>query len=131
MKNKMDSPWGEIKKEIATNLGEITDVWHCNTEHRKLLHSKGIMKWSDPRCTAENMGFNDTKTSRIIDMMLDINRQNEYNILPNKVVYEREKWKYPHINTMELFLDYETIIKNNKQYIFMTGIGYIENNIWQ
>ena len=131
LKNKMDAPWGEIKKEIADNLHEITLIWHCSVEHRKILHSKGIFKWSDPRCTAENMGFSDTKTSRIIDKILDINRSENDKILPKKVIFEREKWLHPNINTLELFLDYETIIKDTRPYIFMTGIGYMENNIWK
>src|SRR5690606_31372734 len=77
MSNKYDAPWTKTKLEIAMKLGEITMIWNVSDSNRKRAHEHGITKWSDPNCNSEILGIKNRKKARIVDMILDINRDED------------------------------------------------------
>ena len=124
MKNH-DNTYVNIKKKYAEMYKEITSVWNCSYEARTIAHSKNILSYMDPKCTSLAMGFKPSKTSETIDKILDVNRQTDDIMIPNKITFDRENWD---TNDMEVYMDYETVMVNNINYIFMIGIGYHINN---
>ena len=76
-----DLVWGSVKKYIAEEIGEITQVFHVGTKERRNLHRQGIYSLKDPNCTAENMGLYRegaaTDKANKIDAILDINRDKQ------------------------------------------------------
>jgi len=143
MKNEKDGVFKKSKQIISKSIKEITDIWYCNIEKRNNAHKKLIFSWDDKQCTAKNMGFNKGKISNIVDKILNINRQNKEIILPKKILYERDKWNNKNNDSMNFYLDFETLNSNfgsiikdgviyydNNQYIYLIGVGYAQNNKW-
>jgi hypothetical protein len=129
MKNTIDSPWKSVKKEIADDIGEITQVWMCGTKQRNIAISKGVTSWRDPRLSAELMDITGAKTSSIVNAILNTNRgTDDYN---PKYLDE----PLPR-HDIEFFVDFETINEIvdpiddkfpqtiNETYLFMIGIGW-------
>jgi hypothetical protein len=143
MKNDKDGQWRTLKKTLNDSICEITNVWYCGIKRRQTAHSHRVYGWNDPNCNSKIMGFTPGKIASTIDQILDINRQSNDLIRPNIITYERKSWKDISPNTIEFYLDFETlnsnfgsIIKegiisyNSNQYIFMIGVGYVKNNEW-
>ena len=129
MKNHMDSPFTDVKKQFSKLYNEITSVWNCSFESRMLAHSKGIFGYDDNRFTSELIGYNDMRIGNTIDKMLYINRNNKEEqviIKPSYISYDRNKWFNKDINILEAFLDYETLTCDENMFIFMIGFGYID-----
>lgn len=141
--NQNDNTWGCVKKEILLETKDITQVWNLNQKHRDIAFDKNIKRWDDDDCTTENLDMNQTKISRIVDKILNINRQDNYMILPNKlndIKDNRYNWKrkFP----TDFFVDFETTSEHimkldeinltdsrlNSQIIFMIGVGYEYDN---
>ncbi len=140
MKNDKDGIYRKIKTELSKELGEITNIWWCGYERRMMAHHKKIYSWKDKRLNAEVMGFNETKTAKTIDMILDINRRNKELIRLDdlKKCIDR-RWLNFGNDVIEFYIDFETIARNIGQitendlsgdFIFMVGLGWIENNNW-
>lgn len=142
MKNERDGQCRELKNQLNKNISEITSVWNCGVNKRKIAHDKRIYSWKDKKCLSKNMGFKDSKTSRTIDAILKINRQNK--ILIDIGTLKKERLLKDD-NNFEFFLDYETMNSNlgkctidndiigysDNQFIFLIGIGWEENNEWK
>lgn len=136
--NNDDIIWSSVKKEIAEYIGEITQVANVGVKEREKLISKNIYSVYDKNCTTENMGMNLTETSERINVILDINRDEQYNILPRKIQNNYNNWQEE--SPVDFYFDFET---TNQQYvncvidienaatitdmIFEIGIGWIEN----
>jgi hypothetical protein len=144
MKNEKDGPWRKIKNELNDNIHEITRVWNCGVRRRNHAHSNKVYSWKNPKCTSKIMGFNTGKIASTVDAILDINRQNKDIIRPGKILFDRNNWFKTNKNTMNFYLDFETLNSNfgsiikdgiisydNNQFIFMIGIGYAKNNKWE
>jgi len=145
MKNDRDGAIGKVKKELATEIHEITSITYCGVDKRKTAFAAGIYGWNDERCTTKNLGFSEGKISKRIDGILNINRQSDILVAPSKINYNTLEWRTRKPNEMEFFLDYETMNSNfgrisvektveyeNFNFIFMVGIGYTnKNNEWE
>lgn len=137
--NHNDNGWGSVKKEILIKTKDITQVWNLTQKHRDYGFDNNIKSWDDEDCTTDNLNMNETKTSIVIDKILNINRQNQFKILPNKkkdINDNRFNWKrkFP----TDFFIDFETTSEHlsnlteinlndsrlNSQIIFMIGVGY-------
>jgi hypothetical protein len=131
MKNTYDYPYHSEKKELAEQIGEITQIWYCGVKNRKLAHAKGITSWRDPRCNSEVLGL----TGRIgetVDKILEVNRESEELIYidPSFVQTGLHKKKF----NIEFYVDFETIsnvvdepsipINTDYNIIYMIGVGY-------
>ena len=129
MKNNMDSPYKNIKKEFSIMYNEITSIWNCSYIMRMNAHKMGIYSYIDIRCNSKTLGMIN-KTGTIVDKILDINRQNKDIIRPKYISYDRSNWIQENPTILGSFLDYETININNNIYIFMIGIGYEKSGVW-
>ena len=140
MKNEKDGDWRKLKNDLTKSINEITSVWMCGVKKRNIALEKNIFSWTDTNCNSRNLNFKPSKTSTTLDYILDINRQNNDMIWTNSLC-DNDQWKYFGDDTMEFFIDYETInsnmgqceINNNtigyndKDIIFLIGIGYNDN----
>jgi len=148
--NQNDYPWSDVKKTLIKNTKDITAVWQLTQNHRDKvfdknndLFKKSIRRWDDENCTTKNLGFVDSKKSRVIDKILEINRQNTFKILPNSckdIKDNRLDWKHKY--PTDFYIDFETISEQlgnlqnidvedsrmNTQIIFMIGVGYEYND---
>ena len=141
MCNTYDGIYNKIKRQISDEVNEITSIWQCGKNNREIAHSKKIYSWKDPRCTAENLGFNGNKVKKIINKILDFNRDGTKTININKLDHNYLNWRSEDLT---FYIDFETISsflltlnkKSNIQvdgdYLFMIGIGWKEpnNNEW-
>lgn len=115
-----------IKKEWASYLDEITQIWRCSTTHRENAHHLGIWSWKDERCTSQTLGITDGY-SKIVDSILEVNRS-DVGYLPKTLdentIKEIEKTgNYDKI----MYIDFETIqLDDDNQRIFMIGVWYNE-----
>ena len=126
--------FNEMKNKVANNIGEITMLWNCGIKNRENAMKNGVDSWRDKRCNSKILGFNEnSKNGRIINKLISINRDENVDILPNKLKNIRKK-KWLKENKYEMFVDFETfndvcmdIIDIPKQtkynMIFMIGIG--------
>jgi predicted RecB family nuclease len=144
MKNEKDGDFRKIKNQLNEKIKEITAIIYCGVKNREQAHSNKVFTWSNPKCTSEILGFNPKgKQAKIVDAVLDINRQDQVIIRPKQIKWDRENWIKPDPNCLELYLDFETLNSNfgsiikdgvisydSNQYIFMVGIGYENNGKW-
>jgi len=130
MKNTYDLNYRKIKKELSENIGELTQIWNVGVKFRKFAHKNGIYSWKNNKCNSKTLGFNNNSSiGFIVDKIIKINRSNK-NIEPKKISYNINNWKICPSDTLEFYIDYETLIYNEKSFIFMIGIGY-EDNGWK
>ena len=123
--------WQKHKKNISNSIGEISSIWYCGVKQRETALDNGIHSWRDPLCNSETIGVRGSR-GRIIDSILDINRQSTDLIRPRKIRNNICKWKR---KTNEMFIDFETLsdifggfddLPNQKttDIIFMIGVWY-------
>ncbi len=144
MKNKHADIWKKYKLQIAEEINELTLIWNISYKNRLIAHQNNIFDWKDLKCNTTNLEING-KRALIIDNMLKINRNNTDLIITGdcnisrstrrhtfskKINYNLNNWKYIQDNEFEFYIDYETTFNNNINYIFMIGVGFIENNKW-
>jgi hypothetical protein len=140
MNNISDSQIQKIKYKLAHDIGEITLLYRCGIKERELAHSQGIYSIYDPKLNSQILGMNGI-SGMIVDMMLNINRQDKYHFQPQKLSFDSKNWKSNDNNIMEFTIDFETFnmnfessfidgMINNKsqQYVFLIGIYYVVNN---
>src|SRR5439155_14931574 len=84
MCNRFDTPYHNIKKDLAENNKELTQIWMVGVKHRKIAHANGIYKWDDPNCNSETLGINGNKIGPIINKIIKINRDSDILIKPDK-----------------------------------------------
>jgi hypothetical protein len=135
---KDSGKYNKEKQKIAEDLDEITSIWYLGVNHRKKAFEKGIKSWKDKRLTSSVLDFNGKRASTV-DKILSINRQNKYNILPQKILNNINNWKNNGDN--EVFVDFETFsdvfsnfdelpVQKSNDMIFMIGIGWQEDGKW-
>lgn len=139
--NKYDAPWTKVKKNIAKELGEITQIWYVSSQHRDNAHRAGIMSWKDKRCTSKMLGITGDKKPNTIDLILEVNRDPKTKIIPETIENNLFNWQIK--SPVDFYVDFETIgmclyntdidIKNCKadsDMVFMIGVGYEVKNQW-
>jgi hypothetical protein len=121
MKNHDD--YYRIKKELDKNINELTSVWMVSYNKRKIAHKKKVYSWKDRRCNSKLLEFKKGKTSKLLDKMLNINRQ-------SVKIIDCPKLKLPLDG---VYIDFETInsIGDNNEYIYMIGIYYKINDKYE
>ena len=132
MSNTM-SHYPDVKKRIARELGEITQIWQCGVPHRQRMLDIGVHSLYDPRCTATSLGFTG-KRAECIQQIIDINHPSSTHlILPEKLSLV----SYPN----EFYIDFELIPEslrdtfdskycNRREHLFLIGIGWDEQGTW-
>jgi hypothetical protein len=146
MNNERDGQWRSLKNELSNSINEITALWMCGIKNRLIAHSNNITSFKDPECCSELLGFKSGKISKTLDQIIDINRS-ENLISPEVIKTEKigdKNWRTMNEDSLEFYLDYETMNSNlghiivendnvgyrNNQFIFQIGLGYIRNNKW-
>ena len=130
--------WNNKKEEIANDIGEITKIWYVGTKNRNIALEKGIKSWRDKKCNSKNLNIKGTR-GKVIDSILNINRQKEIKVLPKVINNNLYDWKH---KLNEVFVDFETIsditsdfnndiFGKSKDIIFMIGVGYEDNGKFQ
>jgi len=144
MKNKKDGEYRKIKNQLSNEIKEITSIFFCGIENREKAHLQHVFKWTDPKCNSKVLGFPENKKIfKIVNSILDINRQKEDIIRPTLIKYDRPNWKLKDKDSIEFYMDFETLNSNfgsiikegiisydNNQFIFMIGVGYVNNGKW-
>lgn len=129
--------WNNEKVKIADNIGEITSIWNIGVKNRNIAIKKGITSWRDVNCNTRIMNLNGSRAC-IIDAIMDINRQNVDKIRPVIIKSNMYDWKR---EDNELYVDFETLSDIFTDFnelpdqsctgmIFMIGVGWSENGIW-
>lgn len=124
---KVVHPYHEkIKKQWASHIDEITQIWRCSPIHRQNAQQNNIWSWKDQRCTASSLGING-EYSKIVDAILLVNRSEEVTYLP-KQFGEKEIGEIEKIGNPEdvMYIDFETMYdeENETNRIFMIGVVY-------
>ncbi len=142
MCNRYDNPYHKVKKEIASKIQELTEIWMIGTKNRNIAHDKGIFKWSDENCNSKNIGINGKKVAPIVDKIIDINRTIDGPLIkPDVISNNYNDWQTK--KDIEFFIDFEGLnsifynrdmdiedSKQNENIIFLIGVGYEENGKW-
>lgn len=136
MCNKYDMPYGCIKKKIAKELNEITQICHIGFKNRQNAHNNGIYSWKDLDITSETLGMNGEKISVLVEKILDFNNgkigKHEL-VIPKIIENNIFNWKREKINSeknrpiLEFYLDFEII---NNIFDNMKQIPKIGSNSW-
>jgi predicted RecB family nuclease len=74
MSNKYDNPYNNRKKEIARQIGELTQIWNVGFTQRRHAHSLGIYSWKDAQCNSANLGIKSAKIGDLVNKILNINQ---------------------------------------------------------
>jgi hypothetical protein len=139
--NKFDAPWTDVKKSLAMELDEITQIWYVSVPNRIYAHEQGIMSWKDEKCTSTTLGITGTYKPAVIDGILTINRNSTGTITPHKIKNNDKFWQTK--SAVDFYVDFETVNeslkndymdifnnKNNADLVFMIGVGYEQNGVW-
>jgi len=120
-----DSVWYPLKKKFSSKLGEITQLWCCNDSHRQTAFQHGVVSWKDPRLTPEILGFTDSYKKKILESILEVNRQD-----PTALDFEwmrvepgfADKWPLlaRNADVDNVFLDFEY----TDAILYMVGMFY-------
>jgi hypothetical protein len=140
MCNTNDSPFTDIKQELAMRKAELTSIWRVSIKNREIAHTNNIFSWKDEKCCSDTMGIS-KNIAPIVDCIIRIN-QSEKQYSPDKIKSELYNWRDQQ-KYVDFYIDFETIndvfyrdevsVENNKNinYIFMVGVGYFDfNNNW-
>lgn len=122
---------------IASDLDDVTQIWNCGPKQRDLLFAEGITSFMDERCNAKTMGFKGNR-ARIIDAILETQRQQDNVMLPTSI---RTNSIYIP-GTRDYFVDFEIMPEaliddlcsptcERNPFLFLIGVGWVKNDIWQ
>jgi hypothetical protein len=138
MCNTYDDGYRHIKQKSAEELKDITLISYLTPQHREKAFKCGIKTWDDSRLKASILGVNG-KTGELVDAILNTNRDKTnktifYKTLNNTIIDQ----SFPQLSNENIFdssklayfIDFETIINNNYNYVYMIGLGYVFNDIW-
>lgn len=139
MKNKFNSKWDGVKKQIATQTKELTSLWMIGAKSRNIAVSKGISKWTDKQLTPAVCGIYGKKISTTLTSVININQGDKIKILPKIILNNFGNWKTK--TKEEFFVDFETydgvisrisnpLKANTDSMIFMIGVGYFNGEKW-
>lgn len=138
MSNYYDYPWHGVKKQLADANKEITNLWMCGVKNREVAFANNVYKWTDPRCTTNNLGMYGATTSRILKEILAINRDSQlFKIQPQIIQNNDQNWQ--ERQRLEMFVDFEFVNDVVSDFstmprvdanaiIFMIGVGYFDHN---
>ena len=125
----------QYKKKLALKNNEMTLIRYIGTKQRSIALYNGITSWKDPRLNAKLIGF---KTKKVTD------KHGEITAVPNGAIvdtilkanqntsFPKQVRPRPHCcNEKDIFLDIETLLNTDcpdiPDYVFMIGVGYVEN----
>ena len=136
-----DQPWHGTKQRIAEETEELTLLWQIGLGKREEANRAGLLRWSDPSCSAEALGIRGPKMGPTLDAIIEINRSAAGpSIKPKRMTVEQEEWKRQR--PLEFYVDFETVSdldddfsripeRGGQPLIFMIGCGHVESGEWR
>jgi len=140
MKFTSDAPWHAAKRQVATELRDLTLLWNVGVDKREKAAEEGITRWDDPNLTPEKAGVRGQKTAPTLAALLDINTNSDGpSVRPAKITKAGLEWCEP--TPLEFFVDFETVSdlddhlrdipdKDGQPLIFMIGCGHVVQGEW-
>lgn len=130
------SNYQKEKQKICEEKKDITQIWNCTIKNRNLAFSQKIYSWNDIKCNSKTLGIKG-KNAKLVDKIININRQDKQLILPEKINNNMFGWK--NKNSNNVFVDFETFTdifddfselpySKKSKMIFMIGVGYTDNS---
>ena len=134
------SQWIDVKKWLAGELKELTQLWQVGVAKRKQAHEAGIYRWDDPNITPEAVGVKSPTTRPTLEQILTVNTDDGPPVRPLQIVKTRDEWH--STPSVEFYVDFEFCSDLNDDFsklpdkggqplIFMIGCGHLENGEWQ
>ena len=134
------SQWTGVKKWLAGELKELTQLWEVGVAKREQTHKAYIYRWDDPNCTPMAVGVNGSKTRPTLEQILTVNTDDGPPVRPLRIVKTRDEWHSTPL--VEFYVDFEFCSDLNDDFsklpnkggqplIFMIGCGHLENGEWQ
>ena len=133
MCNTADSPWHRVKSKLATDRGDLTQIWQCRPKHRAKALQDGIESTFDDNCTAENIGFDNltskTKLAPTVDALLKQSRSHQPTTpLDWKGILDHQ----PRDCYLDLeFAGNKLLGGDTSNMIYLIGFGYMRKNQWK
>ena len=132
--------WVGVKKWLAGELKELTQLWQVGVNKRKYAHSGGIYRWDDPGLTPGKVGITGPKQGAVLQQLLAVNRDDGPPLLPLQIETTRGEWHA--VPDVEFYVDFEYCSDLNDDFsklpekggqplIFMIGCGHVENGKWR
>jgi hypothetical protein len=125
MSNTNDDGYRHIKQKCAEEIKDITLISYLTADHREQCFRNGVKSWDDPRLSAEFLGMTG-KNGQVIDSILNANRDTT-----DKIIFKKDiTFELPEESDLEYYIDFETIIHNRKNFIYMVGLGNVSKGNW-
>ena len=132
--------WLGVKKWLAAELKELTQLWQVGVDKRGQAHKAGLYRWDDQHMTPAAVGVSGPKTETTLDQVLAVNTDDGPPVRPSRIVKTRAEWHTPP--GVEFYVDFEFCSdlnddcsalpeKGGQPLIFMIGCGHVEKGEWQ
>ena len=138
--DKSIAQWVGVKKWLADELKEMTQLWRVGVPGRKKAHKVGIHRWDDPQVTPATVGVGGNTYGPTLEQILAVNTDGGSPILPARIESDRDEWLATP--SLEFYVDFEFCSDLNDDFsklpekggqplIFMIGCGHVENGEWR
>lgn len=132
--------WVSVKKRVASELKELTQLWRVSVAGRQQAHGLGIYRWDDPRVTPDTVGVGGQTYGPVLEQLLAVNVDDGPPVRPERIERDREQWR--ETPRVEFYVDLEFCsdldddftnlpAKGGQALIFMIGCGHLENGEWR
>ena len=133
--DEQDGKWVGVKKWLAGELRELTQLWQVGVGKRKKAHTDGWYRWDEPGLTADILGITGPKTQPTLQQLLWVNADAGSPVCPVRIGRTRDEWyATPGV---EFYVDFEFYSDLNDDFsklpekggqplIFMIGCGHVE-----
>ena len=132
--------WVSVKKRVASELKELTQLWRVSVAGREQAHGAGIYRWDDLRVAPDAVGVGGATYGLILEQLLAVNVGGGPPVLPERIDVDREAWH--ETPAVEFYVDFEYCSdldddfaklpeKGGQSLIFMIGCGHMEEGEWQ
>ena len=81
-----------VKKRVASELKELTQLWRVGVAGREKAHEVGIYRWDDPRVTPDAVGVGGATNGPILEQLLAVNVGDGPPVRPERIDVDREAW---------------------------------------
>ena len=134
-----DHHWSGVKKWLAGELKELTQLWRVGVTGRQKAHQAGYRRWDHAGLTPQDMGVTGANNGPILEQVLTVNTSNGQPVLPLSIEKSRSEWF--ETPPLEFYVDFEFCSDLNDDFsrlpekggqplIFMVGCGHLEDGKW-
>ena len=135
-----ETQWMGVKKWLAGELKELTQLWQVGMAKRNAAHAAGIFRWNEVGVTPDAVGVTGAKLAATLADLLAVNTDDGPAVRPVRVAKTREEWHTAP--NLEFFVDFEFCSDLNDDFsrlpekggqplIFMVGCGHVEDQEWK